>query len=177
MGDVDQAGAPVGTAPVGGLQQVFEGIADEQLSGNGGRLLGAEALQLIQQPVPVGGQGLHPAAVARILEQHLDQMFHIELAMAPAAGLVLAGEQQFPGGLAESIGLAGEAAEAHRSFAPGIGVEAFRQWHPASCPAGSARSCSRRDPPRRRSRCCRVSSGPAAAPPGRPCRRWRRRWW
>ena len=37
-------------------------------------------------------------------------MLHIELVMAPAPGDILAGEQQLPGGIRETIGLLGEAA-------------------------------------------------------------------
>jgi hypothetical protein len=112
VGPIQPAGAPTGPASVSRLQQIFEGITNEQLATGAAGLVGAKGIQPIEQALGLERQGIHPGAVARITEQHLHQVLHIHLAMAPAPGLVLAGEQQLPSQRTEPIRLGREAAAA-----------------------------------------------------------------
>jgi hypothetical protein len=112
VGPIQPAGAPASPATVGGFEQVFEGITNEQLGTGAAGLVGAEGIEPIEQALGLDRQGIHPGAVARITEQHLHQVLHIHLAMAPTPGLVLAGEQQLPGRLTEAIRLGRKAAAA-----------------------------------------------------------------
>ena len=116
MGAIQPAGAPAGPAPVGRFQQVLEGITHEQLGAGAAGLVCAEGIEPIEQALRLQRQGIDPGAIARITEQHLHQVLHIQLAMAPPPSLVLAGEQQLPSRLTEAIRLGGEAA------APRIGA-------------------------------------------------------
>lgn len=109
MGNLDQPVAPGEPPLLGHLQQILQGIADiEGVAGARG-LVGAEGFQPIQQPVFIHRQPLHPGAKARLQQKGEQQMLHIHRPVAPAAGLLLAGEQQIPGAVAEAIGGGGEA--------------------------------------------------------------------
>ena len=122
VGPIQPAGAPASPAAVGRFQQVFEGITNEQLGAGAAGLVGAKRIEPIEQALGLQRQGIDPGAIARITEQHLHQVLHIHLAMAPAPGLVLAGEQQLPGQLTEAIRFGGEAAAARigAGVAPGV---------------------------------------------------------
>jgi hypothetical protein len=109
MGDIEQPRAPGRSAAVGVLEQVFEGIPHIQGGVPGVGLIGAEGLQAIQQPIPIDRQGIDPNGEAAIQQQGEQQVLHIHGAVAPAPGLILAGQQQIPTGVAETIGIAGEA--------------------------------------------------------------------
>jgi hypothetical protein len=116
VGPIQPAGAPAGPALVGRFEQVFEGITHDQLDAGAAGLVRAEGIEPIEQALRLQRQGIDPGAIARITQQHLHQVLHIHLAMAPTPGLVLAGEQQLPSRLTEAIRLGGEAA------APRIGA-------------------------------------------------------
>ena len=60
-------------------------------------------LQAIQERIDGEGQALHQAAAGGIGEQHLNQVLHIQLLMAPATGNVLTTEQQIPAGICCSV--------------------------------------------------------------------------
>ena len=90
MGDLDQPRAPKPPAAVGGLQQLFEILTNEELIATGHGLVSQKAFEPIEQVLWVQRQTIHQVAVAAVAEQHLKQMLHIQLAMAPTPGQVLA---------------------------------------------------------------------------------------
>ena len=130
MGHIDQPRPPAGALAIRGLQKLLEGLADEQLPRSTGGLIGAEVIQLIEQSVAIDRQGIDPAGMARIGEQHLQQVLHVQLLVPPAASLLLAGQQQLPGHLTETIRLSGEAA----AGAEGRGIDLG--WHGIRPPGG-----------------------------------------
>ena len=148
---LQQAIAPALPAAIGGLQQLFEGLADVELAAGGGALVGAKLLQAIQQPITVQGQGVHPALELPIQPQGLQQVLHIQGAMAPAAGLVLGGEQQIPGVVAKPLGIAGEAGGRRCRGRRWRGLHLLAQliWISCGRRAGSTPPCSHRDLPQR----------------------------
>jgi len=82
---------------VGGSRQVFQGY--DERSRRWLRVVSRRASQLIpSKRSPVDGQGCHRWRNGDPWKAHLQQVFHIELGMAPAAGLVWR-EQQVPGAL------------------------------------------------------------------------------
>ena len=72
-------------------------------------MLGTELIQPIEQPIAIQPQGLQQLAAAGLLEEGLEEVLHIQLPMAPAAGLVLGAEQQVPGQVGEPFRFAGKA--------------------------------------------------------------------
>ena len=109
LGHIQQGGSPGDPAALGSLQQIFQGISDVKLRPVGAGLVGTEALQPIQQPVWIEGQGIQPAVKAPLRQQGLQQVLHVHRAMAPAASSVLGSQEQLPAVIAEAIGVAGEA--------------------------------------------------------------------
>ena len=109
VGDVQQAGAPGRAAAIGRLQQILEGIADVKAAAAGAGLAGAEGFETVEQAAWLQGQRIDPRGEAGLLQQGEQQMLHVHRAVAPATGLVLARQQQFPGVVAEAIRVAREA--------------------------------------------------------------------
>ena len=108
--------------PIDALLDRLEDVLADQPSGRGAELfIGDDLEQLLDSADAIRrrwngdvidgeGQALHQAAAGGIGEQHLNQVLHIQLPMAPATGNVLTTEQQIPGRVAEAIRLMGEAA-------------------------------------------------------------------
>ena len=140
MGDINEARTPLAPLAIGLLQKQFQVLADEQVPGTAGGLIRAEVIQLIQQTRGIEGQGIHPGGVALVIQQHLQQVLHVHLAVAPAAGLLLAGQQEVPAGIAEAIRNRGEA-----GGASGVGIRP----HGRESSSQSVQPCSRRGPRRR----------------------------
>ena len=110
MGHIDQSRSPALPGSLRRLQQFLQVLPDEQLIAAAGRLFSEHVLQTVEQILGANRQRRDPAAKSRVTEQHLEQMLHIQLLVAPAAGHILSGEQQIPGFIAEAIGLMREAA-------------------------------------------------------------------
>ena len=73
-------------------------------------MLGQNILEAVEQIIGPQGQAIHPAAVGAITEQNLNQVFNIQLIVAPSTGDILCSQQQIPARLTETIGLMGQAA-------------------------------------------------------------------
>ena len=110
MRNIDQSRTPALPSPLCRLQQFFKVFPDEQLIATTGRLFGEHVLQTVKQIFGAHGQWRDPAAKSGVTEQHLEQMLHIQLLMAPTAGYILTREQEIPGLIAEAIGLMRKAA-------------------------------------------------------------------
>jgi hypothetical protein len=106
---LDAAIPPEESAPVGLLQQLLKGVTDVERGVRARGLVGAESLQAIQEPVLIHGQSLHPGGEPAVEEQRQQQVLHIHGAVAPAAGLLLTGDQQVPCWIAEALWTGGEA--------------------------------------------------------------------
>ena len=107
---IDDVTIPAPTDGISRIEQLFQVITDEELIASPRGLIGQHILQAVQERIDGEGQTLHQAAAGGIGEQHLDQMLHVQLLMAPATGNVLTTQQQIPGRVAEAIRLMGEAA-------------------------------------------------------------------
>ena len=107
---IDDVAIPAPTDGISRIEQLFQVITDEELIASPRGLISQHILQAIQERIDGERQALHQAAAGGIGEQHLDQVLHIQLPMAPATGNVLTTEQQIPGRVAEAIRLMGEAA-------------------------------------------------------------------
>ena len=107
---IDDVAIPAPTDGISRIEQLFQVITDEELFASPGGLISQHILQAIQERIDGERQALHQAAAGGIGEQHLNQVLHIQLLMAPATGNVLTTEQQIPGRVAEAIRLMGEAA-------------------------------------------------------------------
>ena len=86
---IDDGAIPAPTDGISRIEQLFQVITDEELSASPRGLIGQHILQAIQERIDGEGQALHQAAAGGIGEQHLDQVLHVQLLMAPATGDVL----------------------------------------------------------------------------------------
>ena len=120
VGQIQQTRAPALAAPISGLQQLLERLADIKLTTGSGGLLGADVIEPIQQPIQIDRQRINPGGEAAVIEQGLQQMLHIHLPVAPAARLLLAGQQQIPGRFTETVRLGGEAGAGGASGGGGV---------------------------------------------------------
>ena len=116
MGYVDQPRSPALAGPLGSVEKLLEIVSDEQRLHTFLGLLREHILKTIQKGIRLHRKGRHPAAEGRVAEQHLDQMLHIQLGMAPATGDVLTRQKQLPGVIAEAVGFLGEAAPDRGGF-------------------------------------------------------------
>ncbi len=107
---INDVAIPAPTDGISRIEQLFQVITDEELIASPRGLISQHILQAIQERIDGERQALHQAAAGGIGEQHLNQVLHIQLPMAPATGNVLTTEQQIPGRVAEAIRLMGEAA-------------------------------------------------------------------
>ena len=105
MGHLDQTGPPKSALTIRLLQQVFKVVADEQLIAARHGLVGEKPLEAIQQFVRIQAERTHQVAITTIAEQHLEEVLHIQLAMAPAACQILTRQQQLPGVVTKAIRL------------------------------------------------------------------------
>ena len=90
MRHLDQPRAPDPTNAIGFFEEILQILPNEQVIPPGHRLIGEKSLQPIQQLLGVNPQKIDQVAVTAVAEQHLEQMLHIKLAMAPTARQVLA---------------------------------------------------------------------------------------
>jgi hypothetical protein len=107
---IDDVAIPAPTDGIRRIEQLFQVVTNEELIASPRGLIGQHILQAIQQRIDGEGQSLHQATTGGIGEQHLDQVLHVQLLMAPATGDVLTTQQKIPSRVAEAIGLMGEAA-------------------------------------------------------------------
>ena len=108
MGHIQKALSPLDPVAICLFQQLFKCLTYVQRLIASGGLVSAKRLQPIQQTILINGQGLTPGRKAPIQQQSQKQVLDVHRAMAPAAGLVLAGDQQIPGGVTETLRIGGE---------------------------------------------------------------------
>jgi len=142
--DVEQTRTPAGATAGRPLpRQSLQGITRMNSSSPLAEGCSApEALQRFSKRCAVDGQVSTQLAERGILETHLQQVFHIELGMAPAAGLAWPEKQQGPGRLLKRSGVAGQRCPGRLERPPGYGFETLRPLHPAPVCAGSFHACS-----------------------------------
>ena len=72
-------------------------------------MLGEKGFELIKKTIAGKRKAIHLSLITRIDEQHLEQMLHIEVSVAPTPRHILRAEQQIPGLIAETFRLGSEA--------------------------------------------------------------------
>jgi hypothetical protein len=93
VGHLNQARSPERTLAIRLLQQIFKVVTDEQLIAAGHGLIRQKTLQAVEQLLWIQAEGSHQVAITSIAEQHLQQMLHIQLAVAPTTRQILAGKE------------------------------------------------------------------------------------
>ena len=109
VGQINQARAPKPPHTIRRLQQAFEIFANEEILAPDGGLLNKKRFELIKETVAGEREHSHLRLITRIGEQHLEQMLHIEISMAPTPRHILGTEQQIPGLIAETLRFGSEA--------------------------------------------------------------------